>query len=239
MKARIVSFLLLLAAFAGCSTQPRPIVPVPASLEAAPLLEVKRHWTGLGKRPMRFGEWQVEDYDRKGLPGNRSWAVGPGEVKYGQSRGWAAYSFRLASETRDAWECDCRFKKKSREISIDKPDESFEVTLTYEDSLRCDLWRAGDTEPWKLVVYGSLWLGGEGYSGILARGDRTLVLEPNHQIQGLGKLPGAPMGYLFLRDDEEVAAAELIRPGFVRIDDAAGEDRDAVATAIAALLMQP
>jgi hypothetical protein len=240
VKVSLVGLLLVLVlSFAGCSTTPHPILPIPESLESASLIEVKRNRSGLGPRPMRFGEWQVNGFDRKGFPGNRSWSIGNDDVSYSQSRGWAAYSFRLTPEAREEWECDCRFKKSSRSAGLGKPGDAFEVTLTYDDSLRCDLWREGDDEPWKLVVYGSLFIGGEGYSGILARGDRTLVLEPNHRITGLGRLPGPPLGYLFLRGEQEVAAAELIRPGFVRIDDAAAEDRDAVATAIAALMMQP
>lgn len=236
MRARIILFLLFLA---GCSTQHRPIVPVPESLESATLFDVKRNWSGLGPRPMRFGEWQVNGFDRKGFPGNRSWSIGNDEATYSQSRGWAAYSFRLTPDAREEWECDCRFRKRSRSAGLGKPGEAFEVTLTYQDSLRCELWREGDAEPWTLVVRGSLWIGGEGYSGVLAQGSRALVLEPSHKIQGLGRLPGPPFGYVFVRDDREVAAAELIRPGFVRIDDAAGEDRDVIATAAAALLMQP
>ena len=235
VRTLIVSLLVLV----GCSTTPRPIVSVPESLETATPIEVKRHWSGLGARPMRFGEWQVNAFDRKGFPGSRSWAVGPEDAKYTQSRGWAAYSFRLTPNAGDEWACDCRFKKQSHGVRLGKPGNTLGVTLSYNDSLRCNLWREGDAEPWKLVIYGSLWIGGEGYSGILAHGSRTFNLEPSHEIMNLGSLPGSPLGYVFVRDGEEIAATELIRPGFVRIDDAAGDDRDVIATAAAALLLQP
>lgn len=231
MRARNLVLLLL---FAGCSTTPKPIVSVPESLEAVAPITVQRNRSGLGPRPMRFGEWQVNAYDRKGFPANRSWAIGNDDASYSQSRGWAAYSFRLTPNAREEWDCNCRFKKKSRSARI-----GVQVPLTYQDSLRCDLWRAGDDEPWKLVVYGSLFIGGEGYSGILAHGSRTLNLAPSHKIAGLGRLPGPPVGYVFVREGQEIAATELLHPGFVRIDDAAAEDRDVVATAAAALLLQP
>lgn len=236
VRTLIVSLLLL----AGCSNTPRSIVTVPQSLETVTPITVQRTRSGLGARPMRFGEWQVNAYDRKGFPGNRTWAVGSEDARYSQSRGWAAYSFRLTPAASEEWACDCRFKKKSRGVQVGRPGNTVGVTLTYEDSLRCDLWREGDAEPWKLVIYGSLFLGGEGYSGILAHGDRTLNLEPSHKITNLGRLPGSPLGYVFVREGEEVAATELLYPGFVRIDEeVAGEDRDVIATATAALLLQP
>lgn len=60
-----------------------------------------------------------------------------------------------------------------------------------------------------------------------------------HEIEGVGRLPGPPMGYVFVRKGEEIASAEVLPPGFVRIGAEAGEDRDLIATATAALLLQP
>ncbi|HEX6097055.1 MAG TPA: hypothetical protein VF432_12075 [Thermoanaerobaculia bacterium] len=239
MRARTLVLPLFLFLAVGCATQKKPLLPVPEALESAALLEVKRNRTGLGPRPMSFGEWQVNGFDRKGFPGNRSWSVGGEDASYGQSRGFAKYSFRLTPAGREEWECDCRFDRHSRNVGLGSRNDSIGITLTYEDSLQCDLRRAGDADPWKLVVDGSLFLGGQGYAGTLTHGDHVLHLQPNHQITGLGRLPGSPLGYVFVRDRQELAAAELIHPGYVRIDDTAGEDRDAIATAAAALLMQP
>ena len=236
---RVRNLIVPLLLLVGCSTTPRSIVSVPESLETVAPIEVHRNRSGLGPRPMRFGEWQVNAFDRKGFPGNRSWAVGSEDARYSQSRGWAAYSFRLTPEAGEEWACDCRFKKKSRGVELGKPGNTVGVTLSYNDSLRCDLWREGDPEPWKLVIYGSLWIGGEGYSGVLAHGSRTLNLEPSHKITNLGRLPGPPLGYVFVREGEDIAATELIGPGFVRIDDTAGNDRDVIATASAAILLNP
>lgn len=240
VEARNRSFLglVLLVSLVGC-TAPHPIVIVPQSLEAVAPMEVKRNRSGLGPKPMRFGEWQVRNFDRKGFPGNRSWSVGNDEASYGQSRGWASYSFRLAPTEREQWDCMCEFRRESRSAGLGAPGEEIEVTLTYEDTLQCDLQREGDAEPWRLTVNGSLFIGGEGYRGTLAQGSRALALEPSHKITGLPRLPGPPFGYVFVREGQEIASAELIRPGWVRIDDGAGDDRDAIATAAAALLLQP
>jgi hypothetical protein len=212
---------------------------VPESLEAASPMIVNRNRSGLGPKPLSFGEWQVNAFDRKGFPSNRKWSVGNSDLSYSQERGFASYSFRLTPNARDQWDCKCEFKRKERSAGLGAPGEALEFTLTYEDSLQCELLREGDAEPWKLEVNGSLAIGGEGYRGTLAHGSRALALQPNHQIAGRLRLPGPPLGYVFVREGAEVASAELIRPGFVRIDDLAGNDRDAIATAAAALLMQP
>jgi len=238
VEARKSSVLLVLVLFVGCASA-RPIVPVSETLETSTPMLVERNRSGLGPKPLRFGEWQVNGFDRKGLPSSRKRSAGNAHVSYSQTNAFAAYSFRLTPATRDEWTCDCEFRRKEQSAGLGSPSDALEVQLTYEDSFRCDLLRAGDTEPWKLEVYGSLRIGGEGYSGTLSRGSRSLTLEPSHQIRGLPRVPSPPFGYVFLREGRELANVELIHPGFVRVLDEAGADRDLIAAAAASLLLNP
>jgi predicted small lipoprotein YifL len=224
--------VLFLVSFVACGTS-RPLMPVPESLEAtSDVMQVQRRQT-LG--PLRFGDWQVTHFRKRGFPSRSRWSTGTEPISFSKSRGKAAYEFVMTSSDREEWECSCRFERVRRDLGVGWLGDA---TLTYEESLDCELQRAGE-EPWRLQIDGSLAIGGQGFTGTLVQGSRTLSLEPNHVIEGLGRVPGPPMGYLFLREGEEVASAELIMPGHVRISDGAGDDRDLIATAAAALLMQP
>lgn len=224
--------LFLLFSLVGCGTS-RPLMPVPESLEAtSDVMQVQRRQT-LG--PLRFGDWQVTHFKRIGFPRSSRWRTGTEPISFSKSRGKAAYEFVMTSGDAEV-ECNCRFERVRRELGIGRLGDT---TLTYQESLDCELQRIGDDEPWRLFVEGSLAIGGQGYTGTLAQGSRSLSLEPNHVIEGLGRVPGPPMGYLFVREGERIASAELIGRGHVRIGDDAGVDRDVIATAAAALLMQP
>jgi hypothetical protein len=194
----------------------------------------------MGASPLSFGEWTMSRYGRDGFPGSRSHAIGNDKLNYRRSSGSAAYHFVITPEARDEWSCRCEHRREEQGIGLGTPNgDGASFDLTYAETLECDLQRAGDAEPWKLEIHGSLWINGEGFAGTLTRGSHSVALEPSHEITGLGRVPGPPMGYVFVRDGEKVASAEMIHPGFVRIHDAAGEDRDAIATAAAALLMHP
>lgn len=214
-------------------------MPVPAALESSSTMEVKRSRGGLGAKPMRFGEWQVTQFQRERIPVREKSAIGVSNVSFSWANASAKYRFVVTPSAREEWECRCEHTRAQKDIGIGPIDSPLEVELTYEESLDCEILRAGDAEPWKLQVTGSLAIGGEGYAGTLVQGSRSLSLEPSHQISGLPRLPGPPVGYLFVREGEQIASAELLPPGHVRIGDDAGEDRDAIATAMAALLMQP
>jgi hypothetical protein len=210
-------------------------MPVPESLETtSSAMRVERGQASLG--PVSFGDWQVTHFKKIGFPSRTRWGTGTRPISFSKSRGKAAYRFVMTSSDREEWECNCQFERVRRDLGIGRFGDA---TLTYEESLDCDLQRVGDEEPWRLQVAGSLAIGGEGYTGTLAQGLRSLSLQPNHVIEGLGRVPGPPMGYLFVREGEDIASAELILPGHVRISDDAGVDRDVIATAAAALLMQP
>jgi hypothetical protein len=219
----------------GCGTV-RPLMPVAESLESASVLQVKRARTSLSSKPLSFGEWQMTHFERDGFPGETRWSFGTWPVWITKSKGSAAYRFVMSPTDGDQWACNCQHKLNRRDLGLGILGEA---ELTYEESLECDLQRIGDESVWKLQVNGSLAIGGEGYSGTLADESHSLSLAPVHEIEGLGRVPGPPMGYHFVREGHEVASAELMRPGMVRIGDDAGADRDVIATAMAALLMQP
>jgi hypothetical protein len=208
-------------------------MPVSESLAASswdmPVHRGKRDFLG----PLSFGDWQVTRFKRVGFPSRSRWSTGTEPVSFSKSRGKAGYRFVLASN-REEWECDCRFVRVQRELDLGW----IGAPLTYEETLDCDLRRLGGAEFWTLQVEGSLAIGGRGFKGTLAQGGRTVLLEPNHQLEGV-RLPGPPLGYHFVREGNEIASAELILPGNVRISDQAGDDRDVIAAAAAALLMQP
>lgn len=211
---------------------------VPESLEATSVMTVQRHRWGLGPKPMSFGEWDVVDFRKDRRPSERRRAVGVRPVVYSQSQGTAAYSFVLANG-RDEWECSCEHRRDHQDIGLGRVDSAMFMTLTYDESLECELYRVGDDQVWTLQVIGSLAIGGEGYTGTLTDGLHSVALKPRHAIAQFENVPGPPTGYIFERDGLKVASTELITPGFVRIGDDAGEDRDVIATAAAALLMQP
>jgi hypothetical protein len=227
--------LLFLIFLVGCGTA-RPLMPVAESLESASVLQVKRAFTSLSSKPLSFGEWQMTHYERDGFPGETRWSFGGWPVWITKSKGSLAYRFVMSSTDDEEWACSCQHPLDRRDLGLGVLGEA---ELTYEESLECDLQRVGDEAAWKLRVHGNLGVRGEGYSGTLADGSRSLSLEPSNEIEGLGRLPGPPLGYHFVREGEEIASAELIRPGMVRIGDDAGPDRDVIATAMAALLMQP
>ena len=226
--------LLLMAWFlVGCGTS-RPLMPVSESLEAtSAAMRVQRKQASLG--PVSFGDWQVTHFRKNGFPSRTKWGTAIEPISFSKSRGKAGYQFVMTSNDREKWECNCRFERVRRDLGIGRLGEA---TLTYEESLDCDLQRVGDEEQWKLQVEGSLAVGGRGYAGTLVQGSRSLLIEPSHEISGIGRMPGPPMGFLFVREGQEIASAELILPGHVRISDEAGNDRDVIATAAAALLMQ-
>lgn len=215
-------------------------MPVPETLETtSSVMTVQRRGWGLGPKPMSFGEWQVVDFKNERLPRQTRTAVGVEPFTYSDNKGAAAYRFVLTPNGREEWACSCEHQRHHRDLGIGRIDSPLEVELTYDESLECDLQRAGDAEIWKLHVTGSLAIGGEGYTGTLAQGSRSLSLQPSHAIARFSSVPGPPTGYLFERNGVKVASAELLPPGFVRIGDDAGDDRDVIATAAAALLMQP
>lgn len=217
-------------------------MPVPASLEETSVFTVQRHGWGIGPKPLSFGEWDVVDYHKNKRPSERSRTMGVEPVTYKQTEGTAAYSFVLAPNGRDAWECYCEHRRNHQDVGIGSPEGRLgqvEVALTYDESLECDLQRVGDAEVWKLRILGSLAIGGEGYAGTLTDGTRKVALQASHGLAKFQNVPGPPTGYIFEREGLKVASTELLMPGFVRIGDEAGEDRDAIATAAAALLMQP
>jgi hypothetical protein len=232
-----VRVILLVVFLVGCGTA-RPLMPVPASLEETSVMTVQRHGWGIGPKPLSFGEWDVVDYHKDRRPTERRRAVSVSPITYSQTKGTAAYSFVLAPNGRDAWECYCEHRRDHQDVGIGSVESPMEVALTYDESLECELQRVGDEEVWKLQVIGSLAIGGEGYTGTLRNGSHTVTLQASH---GLAKfqVPGPPTGYIFEREGVKVASTELLMPGFVRIGEDAGEDRDAIATAAAALLMQP
>lgn len=214
-------------------------MPVPASLEETSVFTVQRHGWGIGPKPLSFGEWDVVDYHKNKRPSERRRVVGVAPVTYSQTEGTAAYSFVLAPDGRDAWECYCEHRRNHQDIGVGSVESPMEVALTYDESLECDLQRVGDESVWKLQILGSLAIGGEGYTGMLTDGSRKVALQASHGLARFRNVPGPPTGYIFEREGVKVASTELLMPGFVRIGDDAGEDRDAIATAVAALLMQP
>jgi hypothetical protein len=214
-------------------------MPVPQTLESSSIMQVERTRSGLGAKPMRFGEWQVTQFERERIPVRTKSAIGVSNVSFSRSNHAAIYSFVVTPSAREEWACRCEHSRREKDIGVGPIDSPLELELTYEESLECEIRRAGDSEPWKLRVDGSLAIGGEGYRGTLVQGSRSLWLEPSHEIEGLPRLPGPPIGYLFVREGAKIASAELLPPGHVRIGDEAGADRDAIATAMAALLMQP
>jgi hypothetical protein len=226
--------LLFLGLFVGCGTS-RPLMPVSESLEAtSSALRVQRRQAALG--PLSFGDWRVTDFKNVERPGRTKWGMGIEPISVSKSKGTAAYRFTMTSGAQEQWECDCYFERNRRDLGLGRLGET---ELTYDESLDCDLQRVGADEMWRLKIDGSLAIGGRGYTGTLVNGSHSLTLQASNRIAGLGRLPGPPLGYLFVREGEEIASAELILPGHVRISDDAGDDRDVIATAAAALLMQP
>lgn len=237
---KITGSLLLAILLVGCSTTQRPLVPVPKSLEASStLMRVDRKRTPFSKTPMRFGEWQVTDFAHDRLPSSRSSELGTPDVRYEKSRGTAKYHFVMTANDRDVYECQCGHTRKERGVALGSQDNKLTVDLEQREWLDCDLRRISDGATWTLRIDGSLLIGGKGYSGTLTDGTRTLYLRASHEIERLGNLPGPPLGYLFERDGAQIGSTELITPGIVRIGDEAGSDRDLIATASAALLLQP
>lgn len=172
-------------------------------------------------------------------PSERRRVVGIVPVTYSQTEGTAAYSFVLAANGRDAWECYCEHRRDHQDIGIGSVESPMEIALMYDESLDCELQRIGGEEAWTLRVVGSLAIGGEGYIGTLTDGTRKVALQASHGLAKFQNVPGPPTGYIFEREGVQVASTELLMPGFVRIGDDAGEERDVIATAAAALLMQP
>ena len=237
---RVFASLLLGALFVGCTTTQRPLVPVPKSLEAtSTLMRVERKRTPFSKTPMRFGEWQVTGFAHDRLPNSRSSEIGTPDVRYERSRGTAKYHFVMSANGSDVYECQCGHTRKERGVALGASDNKLTVDLEQKEWLDCDLRRVSDGATWTLRIDGSLLIGGEGYSGTLTDGSRTLHLRATHTIEHLGNLPGPPLGYFFERNGAQVASTELITPGIVRIGEDAGSDRDLIATASAALLLQP
>jgi hypothetical protein len=190
-------------------------------------------------KPLSFGEWDVVDYTRTNARPKDAGAVGVSPVTYSETKGTAAYSFVLAANGPDAWECYCEHRRSHQDIGIGSVESPLEVSLTHDESLECELQRIGADEVWKLQVIGSLAIGGDGYAGTFTDGSRKVALQASHGLAKFQNVPGPPTGYIFEREGVELASTELLMPGFVRIGDEAGEDRDVIATAAAALLMQP
>lgn len=230
--------LLLLVLSVGCGTA-RPLMPVPESLETSSLLSVKRNRSGFGSNPLRFGEWKMTKLVRDGFPSRTTQALGTSHATYSQSKGSAKYHFTFAPAAREQWAGLCEHRQRQNSVGIGAPGDALLLDVTFEESLQCEFQRAGDADRWKLDVHGSLAINGKGYTGTLTHGSRSVSIEPSHVLTGVGRLPGPPTGYLFAREGENVASVETIRPGFVRISDDAGDDRDAIATAVAALLTKP
>lgn len=230
-------FLVMFAV--GCGTA-RPLMPVPESLkQTSSVMTVERHGWGIGPKPLSFGEWDVIGYHKNKRPRVRHHKIGIEPVTYAWMNGFAAYSFTLAPNGRDAWECYCEQRRSRQEFGVGTVESSLEVELKYNESLDCELQRHGDEEVWQFQILGSRAIGGEGYRGTLTQGTRSLILEAKHAFANLTNVPGPPTGYIFEREGAKIASTELFEPGFVRIADEAGEDRDLIATAAAALLMQP
>ncbi len=202
-------------------------------------MTVQRHGWGIGPKPLSFGEWDVVEYHKNKRPTERRRTVGVSPVTYSQTEGNAAYSFVLAPNGRDAWDCYCEHRRNHQDVGIGSVESPLEVALTYDESLECELQRIGGEEVWTLRVIGSLAIGGEGYRGKLTDGSRSVTLQASHALAKFQNVPGPPTGYVFERDGINVASTELLTPGFVRIGEDAGEERDVIATAAAALLMQP
>lgn len=215
------------------------MMPVPASLEAtSEPMHVKSLHFRMGSNPMMFGEWQVVDFKKNRRPCENSQHYGIEPVTYSRTKGFAAYSFKLAAEGRDAWECYCETRNSHHDIGVGRIDDSFEVMVQHQESLDCELQRVGSDEFWRLRVIGSLAPGGDDYRGTLhsSTDDRAFLLESSHTL-GKIRIPGPPTGYVFDRDGSKIAATDYT--GFVRIGQEAGQERDVLATAAAALLMQP
>ena len=186
--------LLLITFLVGCGTA-RPLMPVPASLEeTTTVLTVQRHGWGIGPKPLSFGEWDVVEYHKNKRPRERRRSFGVEPVTYSQTDGFAAYSFVLASNGRDAWECYCEHRRAHQDIGVGPIDSPFEVALTHDESLDCELQRIGDEENvWQLRVIGSLALNGEGYTGTLTDGTRRVSLNASHGLAKMNR-PGPPTG---------------------------------------------
>jgi len=231
---------LLVAFLAACTTTQPPLVPVPQSLAStSTLLRVERKRTPFSKTPMRFGEWTVTGFAHDRLPHSRSSEIGTPDVRYEKSRGTAKYHFLMTANDRGVYECRCAHARKERGVALGSSDNKLTVDLEQKEWLDCELRNVDGGPTWTLRIDGSLLIDGRGYSGTLTDGTRTLHLRATNQIEHLGNLPGPPLGYFFERDGAQIGSTELITPGIVRIGAEAGNDRDLIAAASAALLLQP
>lgn len=231
---RFPGLLLLMSFLAGCASG--PLVPVPRSLaESSSLMKVERSRRPLTPKPLSFGEWQVSDFEQKGFPHRRRWGYGIGRLSYRNTNTAATYRFVMTSTAQERWECRCEHTRNQSDFRERRVGA---LALSYDELLQCDLQRAGDAAVWKLRVDGSLARRGEDYKGALTQGERSISLDASHMIEDM-QLPGPPTGYFFVRDGEDIASTELVAPGIVRISDEASDDRDLIATAAAALLLQP
>ena len=232
------SFLLLGLTLAACRPA-HPIVPVPASLQASSsVMMVERSRKLFNDKPMKFGEWQVSDFKRDRWPERDGFQIGRRKIAIKKSSESAVYSFRLTG-TSDAWSARCEQTRLEREVKVGPFESAASIPLTHEDLLRCDLQRTGSDEIWQFEAGGRLGIEAVDYTGKLSNGTNVVFLRATNEIQGLGELVGPPLGYIFEREGRDIASAELIHPGAVRIADTTGTARDAIATAAAALLLQP
>lgn len=238
-RSGIPNALLLLVALAlsACGTA-RPLMPVPASLEVSPAMMVQRSRALFPKKPLRFGEWQVADFRREKIPYTSSRRYGNQKVSVGKSRSTAAYSFTLQGGG-EPWACHCEQELVRREVGIGPIGEEWSFPLTYDDFLWCELKRADGDDVWHLEVGGTMGVKGEGFAGKLVHGNDTVLLRANHEIEGVGHLAGPPVGYIFESDGGEVGSVEFIGSGAVRIAESDITQRNAIVTAVAALLTKP
>jgi len=231
--------VLSIALFLGGCVIAGPLVPIPRDLEEQSTAMTVERTRTLFAEPLQFGEWTVTAFKQDKLPNRSKTSHGSDRLRHTKSRGSAAYHFTMTGNDRAAWECRCDVKRNARGVEIGPPDNRRSVDLEHQESLECDLQRAANEPVWKLRVTGSLAMGEEGYEGTLSDGSRSISLYASHEIRNVGRLPGPPIGYVFVRDGEDIASAELLYPGAVRIGNDASNDRDLIATAAAALLLQP
>jgi len=236
-QSRVLPIVLLFLGFtlAGCRAA-HPLVPVPASLQASSsVMMVERSRKLFNDKPMKFGEWQVSEFRRDRWPERDGFRIGRRKITLKKSSQSTGYSFLLTGNG-EPWDCHCEQTRQRRGLSVGSRELS--VLLTHDDLLRCELQRTGSDEVWQFEAGGRVGIEAVDYTGKLFNGEHVVFLRASNEIQGLGELPGPPLGYIFEREGRDIASAELIHPGAVRIADTTGSEREAIASAAAALLLQ-
>lgn len=248
MKMKTGVFLLLLVACTPVSrNDPRLRLELPADFDSsAETLPVYRKAVARTKEPLRFGDYQVEEYR---LGWNRSserssdvippYLADPVGVKAGSATRSNSFEFKLATGGEPRWLGRCRTSDRNEETSV----RGVPVSGSGHKVLVCALAGLASSEEWKLTFEGdAVFRPFEGVAHGVEYGELTDG-KTQYEIEMLNKfVTGAavpsPLGYRFTSGDTTVAAIALVPDTTVRLSPSIDpREKSLIAAAMSAILL--